>query len=171
MGDSLQDQLRALGLAREKAPKPGGPRARKKSRDTKSGGQMSLEKAYALKARAEKQQAARARRSKLEEDRRRRLLNQEIREIVEAHGLDRAGSEVSRHFMFRGRIRKINLKPDQLRALNAGELGIVYLSGGYHLLFSEGVEAVRALSADHVVDFGDESQDDGDHPVPDDLVW
>ena len=73
--------------------------------------------------------------------------------------------------MFRGRIRKIAVTAEQLRALNGGELGIAYLSGAYHLLAAEHLEAVRQLSAEHVVDLEDGHHDDGDHPVPDDLVW
>lgn len=73
--------------------------------------------------------------------------------------------------MFRGRIRKIHVTPEQLKALNAGELGIAYLSGGYHLLTNEHAEAVRQLSGEHVADLSTETEDDGDHPVPDGLDW
>jgi hypothetical protein len=50
-------------------------------------------------------------------------------------------------------------------------LGIAYLSGGYHLLANKQVKAVRRLSAEHVPDLSSETEDDGDHPVPDDLDW
>ena len=73
--------------------------------------------------------------------------------------------------MFRGRIRKLYVTPEQLRALNAGELGIAYLSGGYHLLETGHLEAVRELSGEHVVDLSTESEDDGDYPVPEDISW
>ncbi len=74
--------------------------------------------------------------------------------------------------MFRGRIRKIHVTPDQLKALNAGELGIAYLSGSYHLLASEHADAVRQLSEAHVPDLSAGSADDDEEfPVPDDLIW
>lgn len=183
MSNSLQDQLRALGLAKKtpdrkkkqtsgKRARPGGHRGPDKAGPS---GEMSLEKAYALKKREEKKQADDARQKKQAEDRQRRLLNNQIREIVKANRLNRDDAEVARNFLFRGRIRKINVTPDQLKALNAGELGIVYLSGGYHLLNLEALEKVQNLSADHVValssgDAGDAS-DDGEFPVPDDLSW
>ena len=179
-GQSLQDQLKALGLSRDKARAPEAKQSRKQgvgaagassARRSDSSGEMSLEKAWALKASEEKQRADTARRDKQAEDRRRRLLNNEIRQIVQAHRLNRDDAEASRNFMFRGRIRKIRVTPEQLKALNGGELGIVYLSGTYHLMANEAVEAVRKLSGEHVVDFGDEGGNDGDHPVPDDLVW
>ncbi|RLE19546.1 MAG: DUF2058 domain-containing protein, partial [Actinobacteria bacterium] len=83
-----------------------------------------------------------------------------------------AKAEVPRHFMYRGRIRKINLTPDQLKALNAGELGIAYLSGGYHLLDPEHVEVVRKLSAEHIPDLASgEPEEENEFPIPDDLTW
>ena len=60
---------------------------------------------------------------------------------------------------------------EQQQALTAGEIGIVYLTGGYHLLAAEALEAVRAISADHVIDLRGGNPDEDDHPVPDDLVW
>lgn len=180
MSDSLQDQLRALGLAkkhrdRKKAPAAARSKNRGKRRASESGRsseELSLEKAYALKRREEQKQADKARRKKQAEDRQRRLLNNQIRDIVKASRLNRDDAELARNFLFRGRIRKIHVTAEQLKALNAGELGIVYLSGGYHLLDLEQAEKVRALSAEHVVDLGtDDNGDDEEFPVPDDLTW
>jgi len=163
MSDSLQDQLKALGLARNK-PKPR-PQPKKRKQE------FSLGKAYALKQQDEQKQADHVRKKKLAEDRQRRQLNNEIRKIVKAHRLNQDDAEIGRNFMFRGRIRKIRVTPEQLKALNASELGIAYLSGGYHLLANEHAEAVRQLSEEHVADLSAEAGDDGDHPVPDDIIW
>ena len=180
MSDSLQDQLRALGLAKKQtgrkqgsgAVKRSGQSNRKLSRAGGTAEELSLEKAYALKRREEQKQADKARRKKQAEDRQRRLLNNQIREIVKANRLNREDAEVARNFLFRGRIRKVNVTPDQLKSLNAGELGLVYLSGGYHLLEPGHLEKVKALSAEHVVDLNtEEPDDDGEFPVPDDLEW
>jgi len=180
MGNSLQDQLKALGLAKEK---PGSGRAktnepvkrpRKKVSGKKDGPrELTLEQAFALRKAEEKKQADLARRKKQEQDRLRRQLNNAIREIVNTHRLNRDDAEVARNFMFRERIRKVHVTPDQLVALNAGELGIVYLSGGYHLLAKEHVDAVSQLSKDHVPDLnaGSDEDDDGEFPIPDDLIW
>jgi uncharacterized protein YaiL (DUF2058 family) len=186
MGNSLQDQLKALGLATEKparqqkvraAPtKPRSaankPRPAPAPRKSESPGELSLEKAFALRKQEEKRQADQARRKKQEEDRQRKLLNNSIREIVKANRLNRDDAEVARNFMFRGRIRKIYVTPEQLKALNAGELGIAYLSGGYHLLAKEHSEAIRQLSEAHVPDLSIGSDDDDEEfPIPDDLIW
>jgi uncharacterized protein YaiL (DUF2058 family) len=169
----------ALGLARDsgkKRPqatsrKPGKSKPKAGGRDDKQPAEFSLEKAYTLKRRDEQKQADNARKKKLAVDRQRRLLNNEIRNIVQAHRLNRKDAEIGRNFIFKGRIRKIHVSPEQLKALNAGELGIAYLSGGYHLLANEQVEAVRLLSAEHVADLSTENEDDGDHPVPDEVKW
>ena len=178
MADSLQDQLRALGLAQSKPAVKQGKRQqspRQHQDAVRKGpqppGEMSLDQAYALRAREEERQAQRARRKKEEEDRRRRLVNKAIREIVATRRQNRADADISRNFMFNGRIRKIYVNAGQQRALSAGELGIVYLSGSYHLLDPDALEAVRQISSEHVVDLGlDASDEDPEHPVPDDVV-
>jgi uncharacterized protein YaiL (DUF2058 family) len=179
MSNSLQDQLKALGLARQQParkqqPKhaPVKPRRKPAHREQQNPGELSLEKAFALRKQEEKKQAEEARRKKIEEDRQRKLLNNAIRQIVKTHRLNREDADVGRNFMFRGRIRKIHVSPDQLKALNAGELGIAYLSGGYHLLAGEHVDAIRQLSAAHVPDLEvGAGEDDEEFPVPDDLIW
>jgi uncharacterized protein YaiL (DUF2058 family) len=179
MGNSLQDQLKALGLAREKParkqkvqPPLAKSRPAPAPRAKEPKGELSLEKAFALRKQEEKRQADQARQKKQEEDRQRKLLNKSIREIVQAHRLNRDDAELARNFMFRGRIRKIHVTPEQLKALNAGELGITYLSGGYHLLTNEHTDAVRRLSEAHVPDLSVGSEDEDDEfPIPDDLIW
>lgn len=195
MSKSLQDQLLGLGLASKKPkkarasskrvsgkvgkrpdtrvslPRRNNQKSNHRAQQT-AGEEVSLDRAYALRKQEEQKQADTARKRKQEEDRRRRQLNKEIKAIVSKHRLNDAAAEIPRNFMYRGRIRKISLTPEQLKALNAGETGVVYLSGGYHLLAPEHVEAVRKLSGDHVPDLvTGETPDEEDFPVPDDLVW
>jgi len=179
MGDSLRDQLRALGLAENRSAakqrKQRPPREANRpsqGRGSKPAEELSLDQAYALRAREEQRLAQRARQQKLEEDRRRRQLNRAIREIVSAQRQNREDADIPRNFMFNGRIRKIYVSAEQQRALSAGELGIVYLSGSYHLLGLEALASVREISGEHVVDLGLETgEEDPEHPVPDDLIW
>jgi uncharacterized protein YaiL (DUF2058 family) len=190
MSKSLQDQLLALGLADEKAQKvrrparhksgkaeqrPGAARYLKKGQargKPVDAGEVSLDRAYALRKQEEKKQADTARKRKQAEDRKRRQLNKDIKAIVNIHRLNDAKAEIPRHFMYRGRIRKINLTSVQLKALNAGDLGIAYVSGGYHLLSPEYVEAVRKLSEDHIPDLASvETKEEKEFPIPDDLTW
>lgn len=180
MGDSLQDQLRALGLSR-KAPEPENrkqkkprPAGRRVKADPPPGPdrELSLDRAYELRQREEQRQAERSRQQKLEDERRRRLLNLAIREIVESRRQNSPEAEIARNFLYKGRIRKVHVTADQQKALSANELGIVYLAGSYHLLEPDALEAVRQISEEHVVDLGLQGDDDEtEHPVPDDLTW
>lgn len=193
MSRSLQDQLLSLGLASKRPDSNRGDRKNKATRGKAAGASaqnrkkhvnrpstvdsgehdtdVSLDQAYALRKQEEQKQAENARRLKQEEIRRRRRLNKEIGAIVNEHRLNDPDAEVPRNFVYKGRIRKIHVTPDQLTALNAGKLGIAYLTGRYHLLAAEHIEAIRAISAEHVPDLAGESPDDEDHPVPDDLIW
>jgi uncharacterized protein YaiL (DUF2058 family) len=190
MGDSLQDQLRALGLATKRQAerksnrrKPRGGKTGAQRSGEASGcsaghgagqrpaGELSLDQAYALREREEQRLAQQARDRKLAEERRRREINDSIRAIIDAHRLNRDDAEIARNFMFRGRIRKLYVTPEQQRALNADEIGIAYMSGGYHLLAREHCDAVRAISAEHVVEPQAGGEGEEEFPVPDELIW
>jgi uncharacterized protein YaiL (DUF2058 family) len=161
---SLQEQLRELGLARDRpgqgAGKNGG---RQKPRNAQrpqppqppqppTAADVSLEQAFRLREQAEMSEARRAKLRKQEEDRQRHELNQAIKAIVEPDRLNDASAEEARYFLYKGRIRKVHVTPEQLAALNEGRLGLVYLAGGYHILAPEQVEAVRKISPEHVVE-------------------
>jgi uncharacterized protein YaiL (DUF2058 family) len=170
MSESLKDQLIALGLAREKPVKSGKRGGGNKPR--RRTGDVPLEQAYLLRDKAEQQHAQAKKQKKREEDLLRRQLNAQIQTLVEAHALNDRNAELKRNFMYKGRIRSVLVTAEQLNALNAGDLGVVFLRGGYYVMAPEHVEAVRSLSAEHVPDLG-AGQADGDEevPVPDDLVW
>jgi uncharacterized protein YaiL (DUF2058 family) len=161
---SLQEQLRELGLARDRpgqgAGKNGG---RQKPRNAQrpqppqppqppTAADVSLEQAFRLREQAEMSEARRAKLRKQEEDRQRHELNQAIKAIVEPDRLNDASAEEARYFLYKGRIRKVHVTTEQLAALNEGRLGLVYLAGGYHILAPEQVEAVRKISPEHVVE-------------------
>ena len=180
MGDSLRDQLLALGLADSepgrgsKKPRPGRKKAKQAGggKEPRTRGELSLDQAYALRQREEQQQAQRARQQKQEEVRRRRKVNKAIHAIVAPRRQNSDDANIPRNFMFRGRIRKIYVTAEQQQALSTGQLGIVYLSGSYHLLGPKTLAAVRRISQDHIVDLAlDSSVADPEYPVPDDLVW
>jgi uncharacterized protein YaiL (DUF2058 family) len=177
MNDTLKDQLIALGLAQEKNEKAqtrraGSRPARRERKGAKDGGEMSLGQAYRLREQEEQEAVAAGRRKKREEDLLRRRTNARIQEIVDAHGLNDERAELKRNFLYKGRIRSVLVTPEQLRALNAGELGVVFLRGNYILMRPEQVAEVRRISADHVPDLGGTSDsDEAEFPVPDDLVW
>jgi uncharacterized protein YaiL (DUF2058 family) len=192
MSKSLQDQLKALGLAKEPVPRPAGKKnqvpktvspqqpARQKKQPVRvkpapaqaaTEKDPSLEQAYVLREQQSRAEAEQSRERKRLEDLKRRQINNAIKAVVEPHRLNDPAAELARHFMYKGRIRKVNVTLEQFKALNEGELGLVYLSGGYHLLLTQHVLQVRALAAEHVPDLSGGAEEEEQYPVPDDLIW
>ena len=134
---------------------------------------MSLDAAWKLRRKEEKQTAEEEKKRKQEQDRQRRRINQELKQLVDQHALNDSAAELKRNFLYKGRIRSVLVTPEQMKALNAGELGLVFLRGSYFVMAPEHVEAVRAISTDHVPELGGDQGDESEEefPVPDDLTW
>ena len=179
MSESLKDQLQALGLASKrsvgKSSKPKKTRAKAGHRPASAkprDADVSLGQAYRMRNQQERQQKEQAIALKREQDRQRREVNQKIKALVKAHKVRDEAAENKRSFIYKGRIRSVLVNADQLQDINSGKLGVVYLSGNYHLLPTETVEEIRQFAADHVPDLkGSESEGEEDNPVPDDLTW
>lgn len=177
MSGSLKDQLIALGLAGNKP----GTNARKKQAqgkprckpEPKSGDGISLDAAWKARQREEQQASEQKAAAKRAEDLRRRQVNAEVEALVAGHALNDPEADLKRNFLYKGRIRSVPVTAAQLRALNKGELALVFLRGRYLILAPDLVAQVRALSAEHVPDLGgaDTGEADEEFPVPDDLVW
>ena len=175
MSESLQDQLLALGLAKEKPHKPkrkrGGKARAKPNRTSRGSGEISLDAAYRARDRDEKSQADRAKAEKRALDLERRRINGEIQRLLEGQSLNDREGELKRNFLYKGKIRSVRVNVEQLKALNDGSLALVFLRGDYLVVQPALAEQVRALSPDHVPDLGAEEPAEEEFPVPDDIVW
>jgi uncharacterized protein YaiL (DUF2058 family) len=173
MSDSLKDQLLALGLAPKKPAvkkprKPVPARAKKKSADA----EISLDQAYRIRNKEDQRQKQRAIELKLEQERQRREINQKIKALIKDNSVRDPDADTKRNFLFKGRIRSVLVTREQLIEINNGSLGVVYLSGNYHLMPADKVEEIRQFAADHVPDLrGADSEGEEENPVPDDLIW
>ena len=148
MSDSLKDQLLSLGLKPKKtSPESNQPsKSRHKPAKREQGsGEMSLDQAYRIRNQQERQQKEQAIARKREEDRLRREINQKIKALVKAHAIRDETAGTKRNFLYKGRIRSVLTTIDQLRDINAGKLGVVYLSGNYHLLPSDKIAEVQGF--------------------------
>ena len=139
---------------------------------------MDLAKAYAIRAQKEKDERIEAERIKQEEARLRREAKAKLEGLLKDQGLNDAGAEIARHFPYGGKITRIYVNAEQLKALNAGELGVVQLNGRYLLVTSALLAEAEAVFAPCValkVDPDAPAQDDPyadpQFQVPDDLVW
>lgn len=202
MSDSLRDQLLGLGFKpspkpdkpKTAAPRPGGHKAKAgvaspqrpasaeprpgKGRKRDAGGGMDLAKAYAIRAQKEKEERIEAERLKQEAARLRREARAALTAFLVGKTLNADEADIARHFEYGGKIKRIYVTAEQLKALNAGELGVVQQNGRYLLVTAatlaeaEGIfaEAV-ALKVDPDAPAADDPYADPKFQVPDDLVW
>lgn len=199
MSNSLRDQL--LGLGFKAAPKPA-PRDKKEHRGSPDSAQprgkpaqqgrpqprpqqkrvpredIDLAKAYAIRAQKEKDERIEAERIKQEEARQRREARARLEAFLKDKALNAADAEHVRHFEYGGKIKRIHVNAEQLKALNAGLLGVVQLNGRYLLVdaatlaHAEAIFAPAiALKIDPDAPVEEDPYSDPKYQVPDDLVW
>ena len=155
-------------------PRPHNPQQQKKQ----SREDIDLAKAYAIRAQKEKDERIEAERLKQEEARLRREAKAKLEAFLKDKALNAAEAEHVRHFEYGGKIKRVHVTAEQLKALNAGELGVVQMNGRYLLVDAATLAEAEAIFAQAValkVDPDAPAQDDpyADpmYQVPDDLVW
>ncbi len=160
---------------RSEARKPGGPRHGGKPQTRED---IDLAKAYAIRAQREKDERIAAEAARQEEARKRREARAQLAELVKDKALNDPAAEIARHFPYGGKIKRIYVNEAQLKALNAGELGVLQMDGRYLLVTAEllaQAEAVFApavaLRVDPNAPAGEDPYADPQYQVPDDLVW
>ena len=153
-------------------------RARAAGKPARSREEIDLAKAYAIRAQKEKEERIEAERLKQEQARQRREARAKLEELVKGKGLNDPEADIARHFPYGGKIKRVYVNADQLKALNAGQMGVLQLNGRYVLvdaaLLAE-AEAVFApavaLKVDPDAPAEDDPYADPKYQVPDDLVW
>lgn len=194
MTDSLRDQLLGLGFkapakperkpaaarpAHQAGPSPAGKRqagaARGKPRSRED---IDLAKAYAIRAQREKDERIEAERQKQETARLRREARARLAQVLQGKALNDPDADIARHFEYGGKIKRIHVNATQLKALNAGELGVVQMDGRYLLVEAAMLAQAETIFAQAVALKVDPDAPAGDDPyanplyqVPDDLVW
>ena len=160
--------------------KPGGKPAQHKPQHQKprSREDIDLAKAYAIRAQKEKDERIEAERLKQEEARLRREAKAKLVEFLAGKSLNAAEADHVRHFEYGGKIKRIHVTAEQLKALNAGTLGVVQQDGRYLLVDAETLAQAEAIFAPAValkIDPDAPRQDDPysdpQYQVPDDLTW
>src|SRR5687768_176331 len=163
-------------------PKPQGkphPQHRAKPHDqARTREEIDLAKAYAIRAQKEKDERIEAERQKQEAARLRREAKAKLAALLKDRSLNDPTAEIARHFEYGGKIKRIYVTDEQLKALNAGELGVVQLDGRYLLLTAALLAEAESIFAPSValkVDPNAAAEEDPyadpQYQVPDDLVW
>ncbi|MGO1540869.1 MAG: DUF2058 domain-containing protein [Luteimonas sp.] len=208
MSDSLRDQLMGLGFQPPKPErKPDGRRGKDDARargkgggrqdrsgrpakgkggggpqpgrkGARGGGDIDLAKAFAIRAQREKDERIQAERKKQEEARKRREARAKLATLLEGKALNAEEADIARHFEYGGKIKRIYVTADQLKALNAGELGVLQHNGRYLLVTAAMLAEAEtvfapavALKVDPDAPAQDDPYADPRYQVPDDLVW
>lgn len=161
--------------ARADARKPGGSRHGGKPQSRED---IDLAKAYAIRAQREKEERIAAEQARQEEARKRREARAKLAELVKDKALNDPNAEIARHFPYGGKIKRVYVNDAQLKALNAGELGVLQMDGRYLLVTAELLAQAEevfapavALKVDPNASAEDDPYADPKYQVPDDLVW
>jgi len=159
-------------------PKPDARPPAKDRAGPRQAQEMDLGKAYAIRAQKEKEERIEAERIRQEEARIRREARAKLVEFLKDKPLNVADAEIARHFPYGGKIKRIHVTPEQLVALNAGELGVVQDKGRYMLVTAAVLAEAEAIFPDAVAlkvdpnaSPADDPYSDPQYQVPDDLVW
>jgi uncharacterized protein YaiL (DUF2058 family) len=182
--DGRQASGRPSGKPGQRPPqgnKPSNDAARRPNtgpKPARSREEMDLAKAYAIRAQKEKEERIEAERLKQEEARVRREAKTKVESLLKDKALNDPAADIARHFPYGGKIKRIHVNAEQLKALNAGELGVLQQNGRYLLvtaaLLAEAeaiFPACVALKVDPDAPAGDDPYADPQYQVPDDLVW
>ena len=170
----------ARGKPGQGRPAPGTPAHGKPAHQGKprTREDIDLAKAYAIRAQREKDERIEAERLKQEEARKRREAKAALAEFLKDKPRNDPNAEIARHFEYGGKIKRVYVTEAQLKALNAGELGVVQVDGRYVLVDAPTLAQAEALFAQAIalkVDPDAPAQDDPyadpQYQVPDDLVW
>jgi len=147
--------------------KPSGPRP-----------EFDLGKAYAMRAQHEKDERIATEKAKQEEARLRREARAKLAELLKDNALNDANAEHVRHFEYGGKIKRVHVTPEQLAALNKGELGVVQSEGRYVLVSAEVLAQAKevfaqavALEVDPNAPAPADDYADPKFQIPDDLSW
>ena len=139
---------------------------------------IDLAKAYAIRAQKEKDERIEAERLKQEEARLRREAKARLEAFLKDKALNAADPEHVRHFEYGGKIKRIHVTAEQLKALNAGALGVLQMNGRYLLVEAAVLDEAQAIFAQAValkVDpnalAADDPYADPQYQIPDDLTW
>jgi len=178
--DGERQHVAGKGQPKQEQRKSGGPSrgARPGERTPRTREEIDLAKAYAIRAQREKEERIAAEQAKQEEARKRREARAKLTDLVKDKGLNAADAEIARHFPYGGKIKRIYVTEPQLKALNAGELGVLQLDGRYVLVPAELIlqaeeifPAAVALKVDPNAPAEEDPYADPQYQVPDDLVW
>lgn len=147
-------------------------------RKPRSQEEIDLAKAYAIRAQKEKEERLAAEAAKQEAARLRREAKAKFDAFIAGKSLNVESADIARHFEYGGKIKRVYVTAEQLKALNAGQLGVVQQNGRYLVVTAEVLEEAAAifpqgvaLKVDPNATAEEDPYADPKYQIPDDLVW
>lgn len=131
----------AAGMARAKR----GQSSDRRPATDRDDGEIDLAKAYALRAKAEREEKERLAREAAEKARLKAERKEKVARLLEGAALNLPEAEHPRHFEYGGKIRRVYVDEAQLAALNRGELAVVQHKGRFLVVTRETALAVQAV--------------------------
>lgn len=163
---------------KQKTWKKTGKKAGKKFIPKQHKSDSDLAAAYRAKANVEKRDKEYQKQKKVAEQESRRLRNLQLDKTVEGKMLNDEKAELPRYFNYMGKIRRVLVTEEQLKAINSGELGVAVLRSRPVILDMETYGKYKELAPDLIPEVGGEepSGEDWDDQykgfeVPDDMRW
>jgi uncharacterized protein len=177
MAGSLKDQLLKAGLADAKKARQAEHAKRQEAKQVQRGEAQDPAEAVrqAREAQAERDRLLNAER---QAQQRHKEVAAQIRQLIEAHRVDRRGAEQSFQFVDGKKIQKIYVNALMADQLARGMLAVVRLGEGFEVVPTAIADKIaerdgQAVVVRHERDTGQLPADDpyADYPIPDDLMW
>ena len=171
MSESLREQLLKAGFKASPKPKAKPQPRKPEPRKPRDSGEPDLAHAFAIRAKVERAEREAAEREAREKAAAKKERKRKLQALLAGKMLNRDDAEQIRNFEFAGKIRRVYVTAEQLRQLNAGELGVL-VHGGRAMVVARDIALQAQVIAPEViallVDPDAPPEDDG---VPDDLMW
>ncbi len=177
MANSFKDQLLKAGLVdrdrvnKEKHDKPKNSiQHRRKASPTEQAAGTTAERAQA----AERDRQLNLQRKQAAD---KKALAAQLKQLIDANRLPRNDGDVAYHFTDNNKIQRLFVTAAMHKQITGGSLAIVKHDAQYDVVPAAIADKLRARDASSVVLCVDPQQsvssrdDEGEHPVPDDLIW
>jgi len=129
-----------------------------------------LARAYALRARLEREEREQAQREAERIAREKKERKQKLATLLDGKTLNSNEADLPRHFPHGNKIRRVYCTADQLKRVNLGELAVVQLAGRYLLVERAIALEAQAIQPESLVLLCDPNAP-ADDDIPADLVW
>ena len=181
MGETLQEQLRRLGLVKkeEAEAKKREKHQQIKANKAKKGTPPPVDENALLAEEAQRKKAARVEElnRQREEKLRRREENSRAEQLIAAHALPRSKDGVAYRFADQGKIFRVFVDKAVVDRLSRGKAAIVRQGDGYAVVPADIARQLREINPTLLAfisaDSGQAKSDDpyAEYAVPDDLDW